>query len=745
MKLSKIVSLCLLILFCATVTACGENKGYTEYSFDNTGTVLESGTVCKKQSYELDWDSERGTVILKNTENGTYFSTSPQGVLNNDYKLSGKKNNPKTESAVAVTYFDKTSYSEKTVYSYNGSITKNNFSAKKTKNGVSVKYGFKSEDFSVTVDYILNESNLTISIDTSKIKESKEKLVTKISVAPFLCSKQNSDDDSYLFVPSGSGAIIKKTNKLSSPMTIEEKVYGKDYTIFEVSEFSKKESVRMPVFGSVNNSGGICAIITSGAEASSITSFTNDKNIGYSSVYASFLTRGMDYIETPSDFIGATGQIYSEPIKNEIYSVSYYPFYGENSSYVDIADIYRDYLNKEYKLGSYKSSAKETIVNLNYLGGTEYEKNFLGIPYRDIFEITDLKSVEAITSKIYKITGDDINIALFGYSENGLSIGEIAGGIKINSKLASKSEMKTFFEKCKNQGISAFLNFDTIKMNDSSNGFSLRSDTAVTVNGKRASVTYKSIWGGVADNNYSAYRLLSRKGLDKVNGKLLKYFNKNGFTGISLDTLTSMSYSDYKNENTYACLNMGSQVRKILSDYRQSGISVLSSEANDYAALNSDYILDVPTSSSDYNAYDTSVPFYEIVFKGYIPMACGRINLAADNTSAVLNCIETGVSLSYSIGKNYNNELTNSENRGIYAFDSNYVISELQKHKNSGLLDDIAKLKNAKIISHMLISNQVRETVYDNGITAYVNYGNSDYTYKNIIIGAKNYLLKEAD
>lgn len=740
---NNIIVFFLVILIIAFTTGCGETSSFVLFAeLENKGKVSD-GVVAQNENFELNWDSKKARIILREKNSGKIFSTSPSALINNDPNVTGKKNHPKAESPIAVTYFDKDNYIEKTAFAYVNSITKNGVSATKIDNGVSVEYSFKTEKISVTVDYLLNKDNVEILIDTSKIKEDSRNIVTQIVVAPFMCSIGNDDENSYLFIPSGSGALINNVRKLNSASSVEEYVYGKDYTLSEVYNFSKTESVRMPIFGAKNNDSGIFAIIKNGAEASMITSLVGDDNIGFSSIYASFLTRGEDVVETPKDFSGASGQIYSEPINNQVFSIAYYPLINNDCSYVDMANIYRNYLNETYDLFNNSKDINEKNVHINFVGGTQYETNIFGIPYEKVFSITNIAAVDEITDQLVEMLGKNISTALIGYGKTGMSIGKIAGDFRLNSDLSSNKEMTKYFNKCKNNSIPVFLDVDTVRFNKTGSGFSTGRDAAVTVNGKRADLTIKDIWSGTAGNDSIHYRLVSRNKLDNVNEKLIKYFNSKKFSGISLSTLTSMAYSDYSTMNSYAKLGMASQVSNILEKYKKSGIEILSSNANDYAAVKSDLITDVPTNSSGYDIYDVDVPFYQIVFKGYVPMASKSVNVAANYNKAILHCIESGIAPTFTIGREYDSELINSENYEMYSYNESYIMDELKVLYDNGIFDDISKLKNAKIVSHDVLSDNVRKTVFDNGITVYVNYSNENYIDDMLSIDANDYLLKE--
>lgn len=743
MKFKNIIVLFLIIGMAISVAGCDTVSQFNQFTELERKVNVSDGIIAQNEKFELKWDSKKARILLYDKISSKIFSTSPSALIDNEPTVTGIKNHPKAESPIAVTYFDKQNYIEKTSFAYVNSITKNNISAKEINNGISVEYSFETEKFSVTVDYILNEDNVEISIDTSKIKEDSQNIVTKVVVAPFMCSMENDDENSYIFIPSGSGAIINNINKLNSLSIIEEQVYGKDYSLSEVYNFSNTEEIRMPVFGVKNSDSGMFAIIKKGVEASTITTMVGDDNIGFSSVYASFLLRGEDVVETPKDFGGVSGQIYSDPINNQIFSVAYYPLLNSDCSYIDMAYIYRNYLNDAYNLTDISDDIDESIVHINFVGGTEYNANFFGIPYKKIFKLTDISAVDQITDQIVKMLGKDISTALIGYGISGMSIGKIAGGFKLNSILASEEKMAEYFNKCKDNSIPTFLDVDTIRFNKSNLGFSTGVDAAVTVNGKRADLTIKDIWSGTAGTNAIHYRLISRDELENVNDKLMKYFNNEKFLGISLGTLTSITYSDYSDISTYAKLGMTYQVSNILKKYKQSGISVLSSDANDYAAAKSDFIMNVPTNSSGYDVYDMDIPFYQIVFKGYIPMASKPVNTSYDFDKAILHCIESGITPSFTLGKEYDTELVNSESYDIYAYNEEYIMNKLKELHDDGIFDDISKLKNAKIVSHEILDNNVRKTTYDNGIVVYVNYGDENFTDGIINIDAKGYVLKE--
>ena len=204
-----IVSISMLLL-----SGCSEKVSLSSYKSiksNSTEDIVISGA-----KYSMQWDSGKKVIILKDNVTGLVWSTTPETALNNNIAESGKKNNPQTESALLVTYYDTEKYIQNTLISASDAIKYGKVYAKKTaENTISVMYDFSKAEITVVVEYKLTADGISIQIDPKRISEGKKKLVTNIALAPFACAVDNNSDDSYVFVPSGSGALIYSNNKRS--------------------------------------------------------------------------------------------------------------------------------------------------------------------------------------------------------------------------------------------------------------------------------------------------------------------------------------------------------------------------------------------------------------------------------------------------------------------------------------------------------------------------------------------------
>lgn len=198
---------------------------------------------------------------------------------------------------------------------------------------------------------------MNISVDPNKITENEE-YIYRIILSPFFASAENTAQEDYLFVPSGSGTLIYPRDwSADTSYTASYPVYGTDLVSESIKSgnVNNTEPVRLPVFGAKTGADAVCGIIEDGAECASIECNVGNTSYGYSSAYAAFQIRG---------FFSNT---YSKNTVSSKLSVSYYPLAGENANYIGMADRYRKYLAEKYGL---KETTGDTALSLKLIGGT---------------------------------------------------------------------------------------------------------------------------------------------------------------------------------------------------------------------------------------------------------------------------------------------------------------------------------------------------------------------------------------
>ena len=139
--------------------------------------------------------------------------------------------------------------------------------------------------------------------------------------------------------------------------------------------------------------------------------------------------------------------------------------------------------------------------------------------------------------------------------------------------------------------------------------------------------------------------------------------------------------------------------------------------------MRSEYLFDVPLSSSGFSAFAAEIPFYEMVFKGCIPMGSEPVNLSSDPVRTVLRAAETGCGLTYTLTGSF--EKTDLDAATPLLGSAYYadVLPSLGEQVRR-----IAPLTEAVSGAHICryaVEGELRIVGYDNGVTVLVNYGSA--------------------
>lgn len=710
------------------LSGCSTNSAdITWYDFAAEINSFGDKKVAQNSRFELWWEKEYATVKLVDKTNGVTWSNIPSGAKD-------KTTQPNVFSPILLSYIEGETLNSSNTNAYTASVKKGTFSTEVIDNGIKVTYYFKDIAVSVPVSYTISNDSLKVSINPTEIGED-ENLVCNISIMPFFCSVDNlsSKNENYLLVPSGSGALIyPQTIGTGITSVISEEMYGYDEQITNYSA-TRKQSLRLPVYGVKNGDKAICAIIESADQSALINTNVGSSSFAHSSVYASFNIRGSEISD--SKYMGGMSNkkvLFCEDKITDEMTVGFYPLYGEDADYSGIAQKYREYLLNGKLLNK---KQQDNLLSLKFIGGVETKEFFLGVPYNSLYVTTDFEAVSNITQDINKNYDGNISVNLVGFGKQGYDIGSVAGGYKYNSKFGNIKNLKTIADK---DNISVFFNFDIVRFSGSASGVSRSA-----IGGKNQK-EYVNLWSMENSGNDDIYYLLKRsKSVSTVN-KILKSSAKWGIDGISLDTFTSLTYSDYSDRSYVAKSGYNSQMKDIYGEIFNRNLKFAATGTNLYAAIYADQIFDTPTESSKYQVYGEDIPFYQMVFKGYVPMSVSSLNLCADKDERFLKAVEAGAGLSYSLIEKFDTDILTSKQNAFYAslYDDNkeQITTDIKRYEEC-----FSQISNQSIKEHYILSKNLRCTVYENGYSVFVNFGDIEEKYGNITVLPKDFIIvKEA-
>ena len=734
MKLKRICALFLGVLL-ISLTACNKSEGSIttpkKYALPSEMKTTKSAVVSENSNYSLSWDSEKYCVSLERKADGVVWSTIP-----NEYYKSGVVDSQYAEdglcSAIRVTYVNYENNDEAEATSNSDAAYV--LAGKLKSGGLKVTYYFDQLEIAVPILYELNDDGVSVSVDITGITEGKNR-VTRVSLLPFFVSAKNAEDN-YLFVPSGSGAIIEAVSQQGRGKSYIEPVYGEDQSDQAIYRVTNTQSIKMPVFGAKNGEDAMLAVITDGDDIADVAAYAGDDQYGYSSVYATFHIRG----KTSSNIKGHAGSNsqlikYSDGVVAlKRATVRYFPLEKGDGDYNGMAKKYREYLTENEGL---KSDVGMVDVLLTVYGGSNEKQFFCGIPYNAFSTMTTISQAEAIAEDLRK---NDISLALNlkGFGKDGIDNTTIGGGFSISSKLGSKKQLADFMSWCKSNSIDAFYDFNMLLYTKSGSGYSAKK-SATDPSGVRArNYEYTLV---VKEQNTAARRLLnSREALAYSYSDLLDAAKNLQLNGVGLSTLSGLSYSDYRSSNYYCKANMSVDVQRIFEKLKSKNLKLFGDSANAYAAVGLDYIYNAPMTSSRYNSLDYDIPFYQMVFRGSASLSGRPINLNGDAETEFLNSVSVASSLGFAVCDHVDAGFVKASYdfaaQGVYS-----GIAETIKDYAAKIRPVLEKTEGA-VITRYEKNDDVSVTHFSNGLVVCVNFGDEAVTTDYGEIPARSFIYR---
>lgn len=715
MKYRKItLSLLFVLLSMILLAGCKSNGPEFNYNSQVNEEVVPSQVVASNKNYELKWDDKARCVLLTSKATGEIWSD----ILYEVYLQNSSSANAK--SAITVTVVNENNLTWETVTSDSELDENGKLVCEKTGNGLVVTYYFERFRIAIPVLYELRNDCLAVSIDGEKIQEggSIYKLVS-VGLTPYMCAAANSDEN-YLFVPTGQGALMYTAENADGTRKYSGEIYGADAARKVLKSISKDEEIRLPVFGAKNGNSALLGIIEQGAESAFIEAQAGYARLGYSQVGATFYFRGYDVFRHGTYSTGnAVMTRTSKERSTEKMTVLYYPLQGGEADYNGMARLYRQYLEDHNCLK--ETGVKNSPYSVTLLGGTTVAKSFFGVPYDSLASMTTFAQAKQIISSLSEENQAVPVVRMMNYGDNGMMPGTIAGGKKYDTVFGKKEQLEELQEYCKKSGTTLFWDEDVVQYDRAGYGVGIDSSCAKTA------IHYKAVQNMVSPirtfDEDRTYRIIGRESLPKVIEQVMKKAENYGHTGLSFSSLGELAFSDFGKTPYVMKAAMGDDVSKLLKKAGKDKI-VATAGANVYATCLSDVVFDITNSNGDYDVFDESIPFYQMVFHGSRPLYSNAVNLSENVQKEIMLCASGGTGLGFTLSFDYVCETNDAQFHKLYG-----TLSKNNKELISRALSDnqfadyYGKVADSAIVKYEILGNGISATHYDNGLVLYANHG----------------------
>lgn len=701
---------------------------------DETGYV----TAASNGRYNLDVDMTTGLFILRDREAGKDWYSVPKDV-EEDSTTKGAAQRTAVRSQLVIGYVYKSdetvvekvqAAASSTACVNNGTIT-----VETIPDGVRVTYGFSQLGITIPVEYTLLEDGLRAAILTGSIEEGDDCFLTSINLLPVF-GAGNREAEGYLFVPDGSGAIIDFNNNVQMQPAYEAMVYGEELADPPVLKTEKTETVRMPVFGTVEGNHALMGVITKGDGAAAITVMNGNARCGYNAVSSKAVFRilSKQYNLFNKKQVSRVSRV---PFGLDTYEVEYYTLAGEEANYTGMAARYRAYLESQ------GMAQKDTApsFNLDLLGAANEEASFLGIPYTKQLKLTTFDQAREIVEDLQAKGIDRVSVRYLGWTNSGLDNEKIPNKADPLSGLGGKKAFDSLLSFMEQTGQLLYPDVDLVHFRSGGRGISQNGDSIRTP--FRQIAYHQEYMLSVYAPSLKAdpFRLLTASRIPMVADRYRQSHVDAGYTAIGLGTMGQLYYSNLDPEKQDYRSILADTYTAVFKQFQEEGVAMAFENANAYALPYADRVVAAPVYSSNYDLFTRDVPFYQIVLKGVLPVSVPAMTQSADPAVNFLKAVETGSELLY-IGIHNDAALLMDTQYSDY-FGTTYTLwADEAAAYYARYAEVLEKTNGQRIVRHEEKADGVFVTAFENGVQVTVNYNQPPCTVDGKTVGGLDFLLE---
>ncbi len=654
----------------------------------------------------------------------------------------------KMVSPFYVEFGDVKTHSTQSINAYEGSIKDKDFTITEIENGVRIDYSISKIEAVIPMTIVLEDDNVNVSILSEEIKEqpvtdSEGNGLLTVGLMQFF-GAADMDDEGYMIIPDGSGAIINYNNNRIEAREYSSKIYGLDTSVTQLKRPDKTEQVYLPVMGAItmgdSTDHGFMAICESGETCASVNASVSVQNAtSYNNCWYEFDVRTMDtyYMGTRLLTVFEAGKI-----KQPTLSVGYYLLSGNDLSYMDVAEGYRNYLIEEKGLQDKKDQIKSSYY-LNVFGGTVKAQSIAGFPINLETAATTYDQAQDIMKQLAELGVDDIMLSYSDFNTAGIR-GLISAGVDYSGTLGGKNDFKELQSYVESVNGQIFPSVGITYMKDSGNGYSYSLNACKQTTKAYATVNNWDIAFGIPHQ----VRLVTKTTLSPyywpdLFRKLRESFSNEGIKTISIGNATTLLYSDFS-RGDYTRYDAMTEIVDGLKKFKEAGFTILADGANAYALPYVDYVTGVPLTSSNFDIFDYDIPFYSLVIHGLVPYTTKAINASANATDTIMLSIATATPVNYDMMYTNPNKFTDSDYDSLFYSSYNGWI-EPSANAYKLYKENLSDLTNKKITDYERVSTYVTKTTFENGVTVTVDTKNLTVDINGKSVDLAQYGLKGED
>lgn len=588
--------------------------------------------------------------------------------------------------------------------------------------------------FNVSIVFRLEGNDLVVEVPLEDIDYDVDYPLTSLTLLPAFGAGSTSDEG-FLFVPDGSGALIRFNNGKVNSRAYYANLYGWDWASIR-TQVTNETRINFPVFGISSGDSSFVCIMEDGASWAGVNADISGRLTSYNTVSATYTIIHGDAYDVSERTNNAVYMFEKETPQGVIRQR--YRFL-DSADYMSMATSYRNYLSDKYPDFAAQTTDSEAAVNVEFIGAIDKVEQIAGIPTSVPIALTTYDQATELLCDLVKRGLPNLTIRYSGWVNGGMNQ-QILSRVKLIKELGSESDLLELTKTATDTNVTLYLDGLTAFARDSGilEGFVAFRDAARFTTREQANIPeYSAIWYGAIDEDErdSYYLVKPSVAMNSINNLVDAATRYQA--AVSFRDVGYMLSSNFDTKDLTTREEVLRQQVEALASMRQNGQSVMVRQGNDYAAVYANVITDMDFDGSQYSIIDEYVPFYPAALHGHVTYTGVSLNLADDAEEVLLRSAEMGAGLQYTLIAESVQTLQDSFYSEYYGADASLVLDDMTE-QIAQYTNTLSGIFNQEMVGHERIGN-VTLTTYANGTTVYVNYGYSAAEVNGITIPARSY------
>lgn len=594
-------------------------------------------------------------------------------------------------------------------------------------NGFAASIVFPSD---ITMDLVveLQEDTVLISVPEESIQETEDMRLTSLNIYPFFGSVKEDEVPGYLFIPDGSGGLVRfedQSTRMDYPYNA--RVYGVDqgFTTGRSSTDSNAPMIAsLPVFGMVHgvHQNAMLAIIESGEEYSQLTAYKAGLATDFNWMTAEFIFRSPYRQPTNRSGTSAVDQYQSDPNPVDI-SLRYQFLAEERADYVGMALGYQDYLVENNILSSIEES--NPLMRVEFLGG-EREK---GLFWDSVVTMTPITDVPSHIQELKQSGVEDTFVVYKGWYDGGLT-SDLPNKFPFERSLGSKQDVQETIDQLQTEEVDIYFQTDYTR--------AFRRPRGIEYNQFVEQINTSDLNLTQGDSSYS---YLLPIGAKEILEQDINEYEDYGMNNFALETTPRVLYSSHNRGASFSRTENKELVHELteqLNDYSDNQTALY--QPNPYLWDTTDKYLDIPMGTSNYLFVTDTVPFLQIVLKGYMDFYAPFSNFSSNQQDDLLKMIEYGAYPSFYLTTEDPYLLRNTDSTHLYTSQfENWKDEAIRQYEE---IQEVTELVgHASVTEREVIEIGVVKVAYSNGTVVLVNYTDEPVETEGRTVSEKDFIV----